>query len=199
MIPGIALVGHARAGKDTIAQHLVTQHGFTQIALADQLKNALLVLNPIVPISDGYVRIDDLVAERGWEGAKSASHEIRRLMQTLGTEIARELFGQNVWIRLAVRSAQPFFDRGRPVVISDVRFPNEASTFRRLGLLLIKVERPGTLTLGSHASERAIDTIDCDRELVNDSTLAELHARIDSILAEATGSPSPRPPRANGR
>lgn len=180
---GIALVGHARAGKDTVAQHLVRHHGFTRIALADPLKHALVVLNPLIPTADGTERLGNLVSERGWEGAKEANNEVRRLMQTMGTEVVREILGSDIWLRLALRAARPLMATGRPVVISDVRFPNEAVAFRRLGLLLVRIRRPGFALDSSHESETSCVDIDCDTELVNDCSISMLNNRIEVMLA----------------
>ncbi|WP_405135546.1 hypothetical protein [Nocardia sp. NBC_01388] len=195
----IALVGHARAGKDSIAQYLVTQHGYTRVAMADPIKDALLVLNPLVATPDGAVRIADLVTERGWEGAKSASPDIRRLMQALGTDVARTLFGDDVWIALALRTVGPLLDAGLPVVISDVRFPNEASAFRRIGLRLVKVTRPGFALDTTHESETSYSGIDCDAELINATTLDDLYRRADQILTDHSHGGPARGRRTGGR
>ena len=48
MIIGIS--GYATAGKDTIGEILVENHGFRRIAFADKLREVLLALNPIVDL-----------------------------------------------------------------------------------------------------------------------------------------------------
>lgn len=41
----------AQAGKDTAALHLIGKYGFTRIALADGVREALFALNPVI-VSD---------------------------------------------------------------------------------------------------------------------------------------------------
>lgn len=184
MFHSIAIVGHARAGKDTVAEHLVCRYGYLRVALADPLKQALRVLNPLVPTATGARRLDDLVETEGWEGAKHASPDIRRLMQTLGTDIVRELFGDDSWVRLAVRTVDAALAEGRRVVITDVRYPNEARAFRERGLRLIRIQRPGFDQGLEHSSEMFYRDIDCYADLANNSTVDALLRRVDDLLAD---------------
>ena len=42
----IGLSGKAGSGKDTIADYLVTNYGYTKFALADAVREAVFILNP---------------------------------------------------------------------------------------------------------------------------------------------------------
>ena len=44
----LGLVGRKQSGKDTFAQRLVEEHGYTRLAFADPLKAVALAANPIV-------------------------------------------------------------------------------------------------------------------------------------------------------
>jgi dephospho-CoA kinase len=44
----IGLSGYARSGKDTAADHLVNEYGFTRYSFAAPMKEAMYRLNPIV-------------------------------------------------------------------------------------------------------------------------------------------------------
>jgi hypothetical protein len=73
------------------------------------------------------------------------------------------------------------------VVVTDVRFPNEAQHIRDHGGLVVRVERPGAQDDGaargsSHPSESLVDTITPDRTLLNDGTLEDLATRVKSLM-----------------
>lgn len=152
----IGITGYARHGKDTIASVLVRELGYSRCALADRMKELLLVLDPYTDAD--YERLSDLVDAGGWEHAKSFD-EVRRLLQFFGTQVGREGLGEDVWIG-ALAKATPGFYADRKVVIPDVRFTNEAAFIRRLGGQVWGVERPdfdnGLGVNGTHASERDI-------------------------------------------
>jgi hypothetical protein len=55
-------------------------------------------------------------------------------MQSLGTEWARKLVTEDVWmLMLRERLVKDMNKRGSPMVIDDLRFPNEAKMVRELG------------------------------------------------------------------
>ena len=95
----IGLSGYAQTGKDTIAEHLVEHYGFTRIAFADPIRQALYALDPIIPdypIIPG-IRLSWLLDRSDWEEVKRESPEIRRMLQRLGTEVARNQWGDDFY------------------------------------------------------------------------------------------------------
>ncbi|MFJ1704511.1 hypothetical protein [Kitasatospora sp. NPDC088346] len=179
---GIGIIGRARTGKDTIGERLVSKHGFARVAFADPLKAAVLKANPLYSLDGKYgrARIADLVDEIGWERAKS-SPEVRRTLQAFGQSI-RDI-DSGFWIRAAMRQARSVGKSGRrPVVITDVRYRNEATALHAAGFVLVHVDRPGVTRL-SHESEGALGPQDAQVAIVNDGTVAELHAKTDDIAS----------------
>lgn len=180
----IGLSGYARAGKDTVADRLVTSHGFTKIGFADALKEAVYTLNPVV----NGKRYADLVDEMGLDAAKAAFPEVRRLLQFMGTDVARKLWGEDFWVD---RLANTVFHMGPDarVVIPDVRFPNEAEfvhtpmapdgAFRGV---IWRIHRPGIGPVSDHPSETALDDWNFDRHIHNDQTIAALHEHVDYLV-----------------
>jgi len=151
-IPLIGLSGFARAGKDEVARTLVEEKGWTRIAFADPLKQ--------------------IAKELGWDGTKDEAG--RRLLQSLGVAV-RDHLSPDAW----VQAAEDDIERIQgPVVITDVRFPNEVQMIRRRGGKMVRIMRPGTGAVNEHISEHAIDDDDCDLVLANDGSLADLQAAV---------------------
>jgi hypothetical protein len=129
----VGVTGYAQHGKDTVASLLVSEYGYVRVAFADALKELAYAMNPSIP---GIGRLQSIVDEQGWEGAKTYP-EVRRILQVLGTA-ARDILGDDVWLRAAEKK---MLSARAPVVISDVRFPNEAEFLRRHGGELWRVLR----------------------------------------------------------
>ena len=141
-------------------------------------------------------RLAGLVKVVGWERAKEV-REVRRLLQAHGVAI-REHVGENVWVDAAMtavalwRSGDMAEDLGcgccfepagpTPVVITDVRFPNEAAAIKAAGGSLIRIIRPGQDTLDDHISETALDDWPADREVWNTGTLDDLRWHADAAV-----------------
>ncbi len=127
----IGITGYARHGKDSVAAVLKEEMGFEQYMLATQMKQALYILNPLVQTGVGVVRVAELVDLEGWEGAKRVP-EVRLMLQRLGTNVGRNLLGEDTWIDALTKSIKGFYASERRMVISDVRFSNEAAWIRRM-------------------------------------------------------------------
>jgi deoxynucleotide monophosphate kinase-like protein len=182
----IGLLGYAQSGKDSAAQTLV-EEGFTRFAFADVMRDMLYALNPIViPVdpdwgSDSSRRVRDLVEERGWDNAKTDVAEIRQLMQRLGTEAGRNILGENIWVDTTMAKARGYEN----VVITDVRFPNEANAITTAGGELWRIVRPGIGPVNNHPSETALDGYATRIDLENDGDLLQLHGRVLRWLESA--------------
>ena len=122
---------------------LLTAYGYKKLAFANAVKDLALAIDPYVAVltPDGqaiYTRLSRLVNEHGWTYAKGF-HDVRRLLQRVGTEGGRELLGEFTWINILSRDIEPGVD----YVIDDVRFLNEASWIRYGGGVIWKILRPG--------------------------------------------------------
>ena len=94
----IGVGGYAGTGKDAVATILEDSHGFYGTFMSQPLNAALCRLNPQVEVRRGEVfRYVDLINQLGYTKAKELP-EVRRLLQAMGTEVGRDMFGQNVWI-----------------------------------------------------------------------------------------------------
>jgi hypothetical protein len=174
----IGLSGYARSGKDTAADHLVEKYGFIRYSFAAPMKEAMYRLNPIVSSdSIGLFRYKDLVDVYGLDQAKESVPEIRRLLQVFGTEVGRDMFGEDFWVTLALNSID-----SPNAVISDVRFKNEAEAIKRAGGQIWRINRFGVGPVTNHASEIDLDNYDFDHLISNNLSVLELNKVIDNIL-----------------
>jgi hypothetical protein len=171
----IGLSGYAQSGKDTVAELLCLNYGFKRISFALPMRDAIYTLNPIV---EGGNRVADLVDEYGWDVAK-ANPEVRRLLQTFGTEVGRNLFGETFWIDQAFKRAEEY----QRVVFSDVRFPNEASAIVNKGGDVWRINRHNHAPVNGHKSEHAMDMFMFKHVIYNDGALSDLADDV-SMLAK---------------
>lgn len=172
----IGLLGYAGSGKDTVAEYLV-RHGFARIAFADPVRDVLLSINPLVT-TDG-LRLRDVVETYGFDTAKRQFPEVRELLQGLGAGVRDEL-GESTWVDHVTRRLDALSDR--PVVVTDVRYPNEGRALQRRGFFLVEVQRPGVGPANAHPSEVDIPVELADATLLNNGSIAELYEAVDALL-----------------
>lgn len=191
----IGLTGKKRAGKDTAAQALLGL-GFVRVAFADPIRAFAHALDPLVVVEadEQYLlphavrllgrgsthRLAWLVDTIGWEAAKGM-REVRRTLQRLGKDAGRTVLGETVWTDLAMTQAA----QHENVVITDVRFPDEADRIHAMGGVIWRITRPGTDTTDQHPTETAMDGHDADLTLVNDSTPQALHRHVFDAIGVA--------------
>ena len=169
--PLIGIAGRARSGKDTVANFIVAAIGGYRYSFADPIRAMLAPLG--VDMSDPY-----------WQALKeepipALGVSPRRMMQTLGTEWGRQLINPDLWLIMAHRR---LLQNGPGMIISDVRFDNEAAWIRKHGGRIIHVIRPDTKAVEAHASEDGIEMQDTDARLFNSGTLEELQLSVRELL-----------------
>ena len=169
-----------QSGKTTVANYLLAK-GWYSVAFAAPIKRMVVqLLNEIGLSEDNALRLVNTDKEEIIPALRTTA---RHLMQTLGTEYGRQCVHPEVWLMCWERTAQQKLDAGIPVVVDDIRFPNEAALVRRLGGQLWRIERPGTLRSTEHASEGSLDDYPLfDRRLINDGSLLDLHERVQQIV-----------------
>jgi len=180
----IGLTGRAHTGKDTAADHLVREYGFVRVAFADTLRSMLEAL-----LADAGVAPDCLHDPRLKSLAIAELHgaTARQLMQTLGTEWGRNLVHGELWVTLLARrmgvhaGGTPVHDR---IVVTDVRFTNEAAWVHASGGKLLRLHRGVAPAVRQHDSEAHIDALPADVDLYNDGPTREgLYGLIDGTMA----------------
>lgn len=178
----IALSGYAESGKDTVADYLGERYGYTKVAFADPLRDFAWAVNPIVEYGqDGPIRYQDALETYGYTEAKMLFPELRELLQRIGTEGARGVFGDSFWVDLAGKEA----DKHDLVAVPDCRFPNEAEwVVDDADGVVVWISRVGNDAVNTHASDNSLNEWDFNYVLTNDGSFDELYEQIDEMMLE---------------
>lgn len=177
----IAFTGRKGSGKDTAAA-LFEGIGYERYAFADPLKATVGALFGL-----SHEQLHGALKETP---AEPWGYTPRELLQVFGTEIVREglsthlprIDGTSFWVD-RFRHWYARERRSQYVVVTDVRFPNEAAAIKEMGGTVIRIERPGLVANGfsDHASETAIDAVPVDGVVYNDGGIAQLHTKLRRV------------------
>ena len=200
----IGLCGFAGSGKDTVADHLVAQHGFTKLAFADQLRDEIcdawgvseqMLLErktktvPLHHLALAYCRDNEFVMWlRGTSESRQEWQELNPMTITAKPRSPRWLMQQWGDFRRAMNPRyflNAMSDRlealpGRDVVISDVRQTPEPYRNSEAQFVLIRNGQLWNITRQSstsdtHATEQEFDAKLITYQIANDSTVTALH------------------------
>lgn len=174
----IGLNGVARAGKDTVAGILHDIYGYEIFSYSETLNDALIALNPFIAPGDGagHLRYADAVEFEGYEVAKERP-EVRRLLQAMGTEVGRNMFGQNIWVDALMKKIG-----NEKAVITNVRFPNEAEAVWSRGGQVWEIYRPGFVPANGHISDTALEAVRKDAVIFNDGDIPTLAQKVIATM-----------------
>jgi hypothetical protein len=170
----IGLVGPKQVGKDTCADYLVKKHGFQKKAFATRLKR---ICQDLFHLSED--QLHDQTIKETIDPRWGVSP--RQLFQQVGTEcfrvhLPRQLPAlqnhESIWVRslrmeiMDELKSNPNVD----IVVSDVRFMDEAAMIKGLGGILIRIESQDPSKSDKkddHASEQSQRNILTDLTLLN--------------------------------
>ena len=173
----IGLTGRARSGKTTAAEHLARTYLLEQYAFADPLRDGLMAIFNLDPTDFEGDRKEQPL---GWLDCSP-----RQLMQSMGTEWARNTVHPDVWVKLAEQNLEYMTKAMGAVlgfVVSDVRFENEADLIRRRGGTVIHILRPNALAVNPHISEAGIAANSADLTLPNYGTVEGFLRSLDEVF-----------------
>lgn len=160
----IGIAGQKQVGKTTAADVLAERHGFIHVSFAEPIRRFTCDLLDMTPERLEREKEDPIP----WLDFNVSP---RQIMQRLGTEFGRELIHPDLWVRRLMRKVSALRHSGASVVVSDVRFDNEASAIKLAGGKIVLVRRrnvfPG-LESDVHRSEGGIDPAMVDEVLYND-------------------------------
>ena len=169
----IGFAGKARSGKDTAGAYLVDQYQFLRYSFAQPLKDATNIM----------FHLTDKQIENKEKPAEPWGRSPRELYQKVGTDIARAI-DVNVWVKGAdiFKNDNP----GRSIVITDVRFSNEADWIRSHGGVVIFLESKtrGIHEHTDHSSENGLTGEDVDLIMENDGTIEAFHEKLEEMRGQ---------------
>ena len=160
-----------QSGKSEVAS-VLNQRGYWTVKFAKPLKDMLRVLltNLGVLPTDIERMVEGDLKEQVIPGVGVTP---RFLMETIGTKWGRETVNTEFWVKVAETKTQGLLNAVVPVVIDDMRFPNEYEMVKRLGGTTVRIVRPGRTP--KELSEGHLEGFDFDATIVNDGTLQALH------------------------
>jgi len=173
-LPNIAITGTLRSGKDSVGEYLCTKYDYSRFAFGDEIG----------------IYADALFPHEVADGRKP-----RGLYQWFGQTMRQR--DPDIWVRECFDNIS-WFGGSRPIVITDLRQPNEHARCRAEGYAIIRVTAPTELRLQraaaagdnftaadlEHETEQYVDGFEVDYEIVNDGSLAELHAKVDKVVTQ---------------
>ena len=191
----IGLVGLIGSGKDTVAERLITHHGYKRDSFAKSLKDAVSsMFNWDREMLEGNTKISREwreTADEFWSKKMGKEVTPRWVLQYFGTEVMRQGMYDAIWVDSVIGRY-----KGDKTVISDTRFQNEIKTIKAHGGIVVLVKREEIPTRedmqkqGIHQSEWDWVGSDFDYTIDNTSSLEGLNAHIDHFIDQLQGHPS---------
>jgi hypothetical protein len=177
--------GQAGAGKDTSARIVLQHITGSSMAFADPLRNAAAAMFGLTDEQMSDRILKEQVIPR-WNKSP------RQILQLLGTEAGRDLFGNDLWCKRAEVTVDwlVYMDRLEPaardvLLFTDVRFADEAEWIRSMGGVVIDVSRPALKAVGIDGHRSAVPLpADCiDFTFNNFGTAEELELVVPAALS----------------
>lgn len=181
----IGLTGYAGAGKDLVAA-LLKMVGYTRFGFADAVREEIRDAREM-PCMPAHILEDFIEASKvdNWIYAKPMSKPARRVLQWWGTEY-RRTEDPDYWIKQMQMNR--IFNAVPLMVISDVRFLNEANWIERWDGVVWRIERPGLKSDG-HVSESQSEFIKADYTINNNGDLQHLANQVCTALEVFSAEP----------
>jgi len=171
----IGVTGRKQSGKDTVFALLnLCEPGAQRMAFADPLK---LELAKACGVTIDFI--------------ESHKSQFRTALQWWGTEFRRGMFGDDYWIKKLEHYIRAADVRVPLIVVTDVRFPNEADLIKKLGGELWRVQRPSMASNDIHPSETAMDNYATDRLILNDGLLGYLRDKVSKAYKTSPDGGNP--------
>lgn len=207
----LGVTGLIGSGKDTIADYLVTEHGFKRVSFAASLKDAVSAVfgwdREMLEGTSKKSRAWREEVDPWWADRLEMPHLTPRwVLQYWGTDVFRNHFHTDIWVASVENKLRQSKD---DIVITDCRFPNEVKAIKNAGGVTCRVFRGpnpdwyqaaidynkgpngnpvwslSKLALDKskvHASEYSSVGLKYDHYIDNDGTIDGLYGKVQSII-----------------
>jgi hypothetical protein len=194
----IGIAGKIGTGKTTTSDYLEKKYSFSEYSFAEPIKK--------IGLAFGF----ESHQLYGTQNQKMEVNEhwgvsARQFLQKFGTDICRDImptiipdmkFGESgtPWIRLFEIHVAKLVKENPHVciVISDVRFVNEAEAIQKMGGYVFRIDRNGRIDTdektSNHVSETQLMKINANLTLDNSGTKETLYNMIDIIIGDIVRS-----------
>jgi len=184
----IGLIGNIGSGKTTAANYITENYDCVEYTISEPLKKIALNL--------GFNK-NEIYGTQYEKSIKNENYNIsgREFLQKFGTEICREQLKKiipdmnlgeynNLWIKLLENNInQQLYNNYKSVVVSDIRFKDEAECVQKYpNSIIIRIVKNSSIYGNSHVSEKEQSTIKEDYKIYNNYTIENLYNEIDFIL-----------------
>lgn len=169
-------------GKTTAANYLTVQHSYERISFAGTLKRLVEAL-----LQEFYSKEEaahlTYIAKNNPLTALDPRITSRHLQQTLGTEWGRQCVHPDLWLKAWQSKFIRCQELGKPVVVDDVRFENEAALIKQNGGVLWRINRPiNTEFESTHISDGGLNDFAFDAVIENSGLLMDLNNQLHNLV-----------------
>ncbi|MEY2688780.1 MAG: hypothetical protein RL375_2978 [Pseudomonadota bacterium] len=182
----IGIAGRAGSGKTAAANYLEQQYDLQAAAFAEPLKDLLEQMFLDRGVDHAHLHEPGLKTTPIPQFYGLTARQLMQRIGDWGRSIDAEYWVDQLAHRLgmaapAVADRFPIHDR---IVISDVRYFNEAAWVAARGGVLIRLTRDSAGPAGTHSSESQIDRLLVHWDVRNNGpTLDHLHAEMDWLMS----------------
>lgn len=193
----IGLTANKGSGKDTFADYLVNNHGYTKLSFAHYIKESTKVLFQWT--DDHFEQDRKEIKDEYWNISP------REFLQTFGTDFLRNFHTLNssdlqiyngtkilteinfsFHIKRLNLHITELYEKKKitKIVISDIRFEDEYDFVKQLGGKIIKIERSNIKKniYSEHESESFIDILEEDFLIKNNLSIKTFYNEIENLL-----------------
>ncbi|AUS02958.1 P-loop containing nucleoside triphosphate hydrolase [Vibrio phage 2.275.O._10N.286.54.E11] len=209
----IGLTGVISSGKDTVATMLMEEHNYKQASFAEPVKDVLAAIfgwdRDLLEGKTNESRQWRTEVDEYWSDVLGYDFTPRLAMQQIGTDIFRDHFHQNIWVKSIQKRVQTTYPNDL-IIFSDCRFQNEIDMVRDMGGCIIEVQpsilpewyneaaymnqHPGLVYSGHHQKFRNkykdvhesefswVGVNNPDATIINNGTLDDLQNKVQGLF-----------------
>lgn len=193
----IGINGYAGSGKDTVGEIIKYLHPSEHWEIkkfAGKLKEVASIILGIPTVMFENQEFKKKNLPQMWSD-HGMPMTVRDFLQRLGTDALREGLHPNTWVNALMgeytQTEHGGYDsEGTSLykypnwIVTDCRFPNEATAIKNQGGVVIKINRPGVNAVNAHPSEVALDHWNFDYTIDNNGSIEDLKQEVDNMLKQ---------------